>query len=189
MYWSFIILIQNTRKEETTNNSLWIINSPSDDFIPTSYSFTYSFIMFPERQKRFWDVVLFSFHPLEREQKEENKVLNCSPPREHWRGLPVVPPGTSSILLRPLQGALSVPKDSAASPLLGITRASGRKLHSIIKGVFVAYPLVLLRVHVCVRVCTLQHKDTFGKRVKLLVATCNPNVDDNLPTTCFNYCP
>lgn len=44
-----------------------------DDFIPSFYLLIYNTIMFPERQKRFWDVVLFSFHPWERGTKRKRK--------------------------------------------------------------------------------------------------------------------
>lgn len=124
-----VLCDDNSKANEATKNSLWVTNS-----ITWVCVYLSTVTLCSQRDKSASEM-LSCF--VGREQEEgENKVL--SPRREHWRGLPLVPPGMCSTLLRPLLGGLSVPKDSIESSLPGITRASGRKLHGIIKGVFVS---------------------------------------------------
>ena len=147
MYWFFIVLTQKRRKKDT-KNILWSTNSPSDDFIPTFLFIYMQYHYVPRKTKALLRFCLVFFSSVgegtERRRKQGPELL--SP----MRALTWSSPGATRDVFHPpspTSGSAAVPQRLHTSQLPGITRASGRKLHSIIKGVFAAYTLVYVFVH------------------------------------------
>ena len=162
MYWSIVISLQRKDKKPC----LWNTNSPCDDFIPTFYLTILKCHYVPRKTKAVRRCCLVC-DGTERRRKQGPESL--SPPENSDVVFPWCHQGRFPSSFTYFREPCLSPKTLPRPPLPRITRASGRKLHSIIKWVYVAHTSFQ---YVCV--CTSQHKDTFRRRVKWRVAMCNP---------------